>query len=99
LPLSALARSLAANPAERCGLARKGGIRVGADGDLAIVDLEREWTLSESDLHTRARMSPYVGCRFRGAVVRTPVRGRVVWDDGEFRTAPGWGRFVRRDAA
>ncbi len=95
LSLPTLARLLSAGPAQRCGLARKGAIRAGADADLAIVDLDREWTFSEGDVHTRARITPYAGLRFRGAVVRTLVRGRVVWDDGAFPAEPGWGRFVR----
>ncbi len=96
LSLSALARISAESPARRCGLAGKGAIRVGADADLAIVDPERDWTLAEDDVQSRAGLSPYVGRRFHGAVVRTVVRGRVVWDEGAFPASPGWGRFVRR---
>ena len=59
-------------------------IRAGADADLALVALEREWTFEPEQLQARSGVSPYVGRSFRGAVVRTLVRGITVFDDGEF---------------
>ncbi len=86
-------------PAKLFGLyPRKGAIRIGADADLTLVDPDREWTLSAHDLQTRSGISPYVGRRFRGAVVRTIVRGRTVYCDGEITGEPGYGRLVRRKA-
>lgn len=96
LPLERLARLVATNAAKRFGLyPRKGALRPGADADLALVDLEREWTLTREQLQARSGLSPYVGRAFRGAVVRTLVRGRTVFADGEVTAAPGSGRFVR----
>ena len=95
LPLEAVARLLSGAPARRLGLhPRKGEIRVGADADLVLVDLEREWTLDASRLQARSGLSAYVGRRFKGAGVRTIVRGVDVFRDGAIVAAPGHGRFV-----
>ena len=97
MPLELLAQLLATRPAKRLGIwPRKGEIRVGTDADFAVVDLGREWTLERDALETRSGLSPYLGRRFRGAVVRTIVRGRTVFADAELTVEQGEGWFVRR---
>ena len=81
-----IARLTAAGPAARFGIARKGRIEVGFDADLALVDLGAAYTLSAGDLRYRHPLSPYVGRRLSGRVVRTLLRGR----DPE----PGAGRLL-----
>jgi allantoinase len=85
LRLPALARLVSGAPARLLGLwPRKGAIAAGAHADLALVDLEREWTFPQDQLQARSGLSPYVGRAFRGAVVRTLVRGVTVFHDGTF---------------
>jgi allantoinase len=85
---------LSAKPAKRFGLwPRKGAIATGSDADVVLFDPDREWTLDREHSYTRG-MDPYIGRSFRGRVVSTLVRGRVVYRDGEIvANAPG-GRFV-----
>ncbi len=100
LSLDWLVRALCENPARIFGLApQKGQVEVGADADLVLFDPRRAWTLSAGNLHMGADFSPYEGRRVRGAVIRTLVRGRTVWADGECCVEPGWGRFVPRSQA
>ena len=100
LRLAALARLVAGAPARLLGLwPRKGAIRAGGDADVALVALEREWTFEAEQLQARSGVSPYVGRSFRGAVVRTLVRGVTVFDDGAFvedKRYPRVGRLVTR---
>ncbi|HEY6202820.1 MAG TPA: allantoinase AllB [Candidatus Limnocylindria bacterium] len=100
LRLAALARLVAGAPARLLGIwPQKGAIRAGADADLALVAMDREWTLEPEQLQARSGLSPYVGRAFRGAVVRTLVRGVTVFDDGEFveeKRYVRFGRLVRR---
>lgn len=93
LPLPLLAATVAGNIARRFRLAGKGCIAVGADADLALVDLDREWRLQQYELLSRHPLSPYVGRRFRGRVVRTVLRGRTVVREGRVVAAP-LGRLV-----
>jgi allantoinase len=95
LPLPMVAAVTAANAAARFQLAGKGQVEAGADADLSIVDLTREWELRAEELRYRHRLSPYVGQRLRGRVVRTILRGRTVQRDGQV-TAPPSGRLVPR---
>lgn len=83
-------------PAQAFGLyPRKGAIAVGADADFALVDPAAEWTLEEDELETRSGVSAYLGRKFRGRVIRTIVRGKTVFVDGEVVGKAGWGGFVR----
>jgi allantoinase len=99
LSLERVADLTATAPARLFGLfPRKGAILVDGDADFALVDPARNWTFRAEQLQTRSGISPYVGREFRGAVVRTIVRGRTVFVDGDVVGAPGWGTLVRPEA-
>jgi len=89
LPLTTIAAVTATFVAQRFGLAlHKGRLALGADADLALVDLGQQCVLQSNDLFYRHRHSPYVGRTFQGRVVRTLVRGQTVFLDGEIVAAP-----------
>ena len=94
LPLPLAARLVSVNVARRFRLPGKGGIRIGADADLALVDLSVTSVMDAEELLDRHRASPYVGRAFRGVVRRTLVRGRTVFRDGVTVGAP-IGQFLR----
>jgi allantoinase len=80
-----LARWMAANPAQLAGLdASKGAIATGMDADLVVFDPDAEFEVTLESLHTRHRVSLYVGERLRGRVIATYLRGREVYRDGRF---------------
>jgi dihydroorotase len=89
-------RLSAAAPAKIWGLyPKKGAIQPGADADIALVDLAREWTIDDAKLQSRAKITPWNGHRVQGLPVHTLVRGRFVMR--ERRLVPqtrGWGRSV-----
>jgi len=85
----------ATDPARVFGLERKGRLEVGADADLAIVDLAREWTITDDVVLSRIGWTPYAGRHLTGAIDRTLVRGAVVYEDGRVTGAQGWGRQAR----
>jgi allantoinase len=97
LPLEAIARLTAHHPARRFGLEGKGGLEVGHDADLALVDLAQAFTLRPEDLFYRHKHSPYLGHRFRGTLRRTLLRGQTVFLDGKPRSG-AQGRLVRPKA-
>jgi len=78
-------------PADVFGLAQKGRIVPGADADIALVDIERRWTITNDSVLSRIGWTPYDGREITGAVVRTLVRGADVWVDGEIVGTPGYG--------
>jgi dihydroorotase len=86
----------AVNPAKIWGLyPRKGIIQVGAEADLAIVDLKRSWTIRDAELHSTSKISPWDGRKAQGLPIHTIVRGRFVVKDRALQTGTrGWGRSV-----
>ncbi len=73
---------------------QKGVIALGSDGDLTLVDLDREWRVDDEGLCYKNKWSPYRGLRVRGKVARTIVRGRTVYSDDAVVGRPGYGRQV-----
>jgi allantoinase len=76
---------MAEEPARLAGCdARKGKIAQGYDADFVVFDPEAEFTVSKDRLYQRHPISPYLGEKLRGQVKRTYLRGKVVFQDGEF---------------
>ena len=97
LPLGRIAQVLSANPARIMGLPQKGAVALGRDADLALVDLDAEWTVERSSVWSNAGFSLYEGERVKGRVVHTLVRGRAVFRDGALEpTGIGHGRYLPR---
>ena len=93
--LRAIARLTSFNVTERFKLPQtKGRLAIGADADLALVDLRRQFTVRAEDLLYRHKHSPYVGRALTGRVVRTILRGQTVFNDGKI-VSPPMGRLVK----
>jgi len=99
LPLERVVELVATAPARTFGLGGKGRIEVGADADIAIVDLNAELEIRDEIVLSKIGWTPYAGRRVRGVVQATLVRGRVVYHDGRVTGLPGWGRQARPDAS
>jgi dihydroorotase len=70
-----------AGPKRLFGIARKGRIAVGYDGDFTIVDLKRRQTIRNNWIASRCGWSPYDGVDVTGWPIGTIVRGcRVMWE-------------------
>jgi len=84
------------NPARIWGLyPRKGAIQLGADADLALVDLSREHVIADAALQSRSKISPWNGRRVMGLPLHTLVRGRFVMKNRALcDDVKGWGRSV-----
>ena len=96
MSISDYVRGSAYNPARHWGLyPRKGAIQPGADADLALVDLSREWTIDDAKIQSRSKISPWHGRKVKGLPVHTIVRGRFVMRDRTLVPGTsGWGRSV-----
>lgn len=99
IPAELLPVILSGAPADRYGLAGKGRIVPGYDGDLVLFDPSKRWTVRAEDLHMNADFSPYEGMELQGQVKATLSRGEVVFMDGEIMAEPGRGVFLKRKPA
>ena len=81
-------------PARLAGLSgRKGAIVPGADADLVFWDPDAEFVVGASSLHHRHGLTPYAGMTLRGRARTTMLRGRVIADNDELRSAVS-GRMI-----
>ena len=84
VPLERIAEVASANPARIFGLEpRKGTIAVGADADLAIIDLDLEQVVTPEICLSAQDHTPFAGVSVRGWPVATLVRGVPMFRDGE----------------
>ncbi|HLY35059.1 MAG TPA: dihydropyrimidinase [Jatrophihabitantaceae bacterium] len=85
-------------PARMFGLyGRKGVIDAGADADVVIYDPNGHTSIGvDKTHHMNMDYSAYEGFEIDGHVDTVLSRGRVIVDDGEYRGAPGHGRFLER---
>lgn len=97
--LERIVELLSVNPAKCFNIfPQKGTISAGADGDLVIVDMNREVICHAEDSYSQAKdiSKVFEGWKFICSVYATVVRGRVVYENGKVdESAAGWGQFVK----
>ncbi len=95
--LETLVKVLSETPAKTFGLfPKKGLIGIGADADLAIIDLESEKTVTADTLHSSSDFSIYQGRKLRGWPVMTFSRGELIMQDGRIVGNSGRGRYLKK---
>ena len=94
ISLERISELLAATPAKRFRIPRKGAIAPGNDADLALVDLGSSFSFKAEDMKHRYPISPYAGETFRGIVRLTMRRGDIIFNGGSFPSTTR-GRLVR----
>ncbi|MFX0014382.1 MAG: allantoinase AllB [Promethearchaeota archaeon] len=95
ISLQRLVESTSTAPARRFGLfPRKGTIALGADADLLIIDMQREYTLKNEELFTKPKVTVFNGMKLKGSIEKTFVRGKLVYDTGTFHVEQGHGELV-----
>ena len=57
----------------------KGRLKLGADADLTLIDLDREQVIDVRGFRSKSRNSPFQGWRLKGFGVMTIVAGRIVY--------------------
>lgn len=96
IPLEQVAAWTASNPAERfCLAGSKGTIAIGMDADLAIVDLNEAFTVTEENYYAKHKQSLYIGHTFPCSVTGTIVRGHIVARSGEVSTEVATGSWQK----
>lgn len=95
LSLSKLVEIYSTNAARIFGFyPERGTLRVGSIADIAILDMDREWTIERQRLHSKCTATPFDGWKVRGRPSHVMVNGHVVYADGEVMGRPGAGRYI-----
>ena len=71
------------NPAKIFSFKGKGGIKIGNDADLVILDPSSIWEVKKSDLFSKCGWSAYEGMKLLGRPEMTFLRGEKVFENGK----------------
>jgi allantoinase len=92
-----LAEWLCRAPARLVGLEqRKGAIAVGFDADIVIWNPDETFRVEPSMIQHRHKLTPYNGQILSGVVEATFLRGRKIYERGEFSTEVSGEMLLRR---
>jgi dihydroorotase (multifunctional complex type) len=95
LSLERLVELTSQNPAKIFGIyPKKGTIQVGSDADFTIVDMNQEIILLSEKSFSKSGWTAFDNVKVKGLPTHTIVRGQVVFENGEIKGRPGFGRFV-----
>jgi dihydroorotase len=89
LSINRLVSVTSENPARIFSLAGKGRLEAGYDADCVLVDPDKEFQIRNDAQYTKCGWTPYDGWKVRGAVVKTILRGNVIFDSGEIHAIKG----------
>lgn len=88
ISLTRLVETMSFGPAGLLGLEAKGRIRIGADADLTLLNLDKEIIIDRDNFVSKGRNTPFQGWDVKGTVAMTIVAGRTVFpfEDGPDQT-------------
>lgn len=78
ISLNKLSEIMSKNTAEILGM-NKGKIGIGMDGDLVLVDINKNIRVNSEDFHSKGKNTPFEGMEFIGEVVTTVKGGRILY--------------------
>ncbi|MBT1688815.1 dihydroorotase [Dawidia soli] len=87
ITMEKVVQKMSHNPAILFQIEKRGFIREGYFADLALVDLDKPWTVSRENIRSKCGWSPLEGVTFQAAVTHTFVSGHLAYADGQFNEA------------
>ena len=79
LTFEELVRKMSVNPAKVLGI-EAGSLSVGSPADIALVDINEQWTVDVDSLHGKSKNTPFKGMTLTGRVKKTLLNGKVVFE-------------------
>jgi dihydroorotase (multifunctional complex type) len=95
LTIRDLVRVTSEKPAMIFHLKDRGRLKEDYWADLVVVDMKQEHKVDSSKFFSKARYSPFDGWKVKGKLLKTFVRGLLVYDEGEIVAKPGTGQIIR----
>ncbi|WP_368489871.1 dihydroorotase family protein [Clostridium sp. BJN0013] len=80
ITLNKLSELMSKNPSDILGV-KKGRITPGYDGDLVLLDLNKEYKIQGDKFLSKGKNTPFEGYRVFGDIVKTIKAGKIVFDN------------------
>ena len=77
LSLEKVIELLSYNPAKIYDIKNKGQIKKGFDADITIVDLNKSYTIKDTDMAYKCRWTPFHGKKVKGDIFATIINGKI----------------------
>ncbi len=84
IALTDIMQKMTSNPAKIFNLAQLGKIENDFFANLIFVDVKEEWKIKGEELETKCKWSPFEGRIVKGKVKKVILKGKLVYEDGEF---------------
>jgi dihydroorotase len=97
LSLEAIVEKTSHNVAKRFQVKDRGYIREGYYADLAILDIDKPYTVSEENILYKCGWSPFSGKTFNSSVHMTIVNGHIAFQDGQISQDLPYGMQIEFD--
>jgi dihydroorotase len=82
ISLTQLISELTYEPAKVIGRnGELGNLRAGTPANITILDLDRQWIVNSRNFASKGKNTPYDGYKFKGKVMATIAKGRIVYID------------------
>ncbi len=78
--LEKLSEIMSKRPGEIIGC-NKGQIKIGYDGDLVLVDLEKKYEINNKEFYSKGKNSPFNGVTVWGKIIKTIKSGEIVYSE------------------
>ena len=89
-----MVRLLCVNPCKIYDVLNKGKIKIGYDADLTIIDLNKEFIISNNWIASKSKWTPFDNQKIKGMPIFTIVNGKIVMSENEIISQPS-GKVVR----
>ena len=77
ITIKQLVAALTINPAKILGIS-KGTLSIGADADVTLIDLNKEWVIDPTKFKSKSRNCPFAGWKVKGKAVGVILNGQIL---------------------
>ncbi len=81
ITLNQLLHKMSTNPAKILNIP-KGTLKIGADADITVIDLDNRWTVDRSRLRSKGKNTPFHGWAMQGKAIMTIMGGIIKHQEG-----------------
>jgi dihydroorotase len=80
ITLNQLLLKMSTNPARILNIP-KGTLKIGADADITIIDLDKHWSVDRNGLRSKGKNTPFDGWNMKGKAIMTIMGGEIKYQE------------------